>query len=59
MADALKSKFNLDSVELISGGRGEFTVWLDEQVIAKKDYNGFPTNEDAVEDMTKALAKRG
>ncbi|MFT5685997.1 MAG: hypothetical protein ACI8RZ_006952 [Myxococcota bacterium] len=55
MADTLKSEFGLDTVNLISGGRGEFTLWLGEKLLAKKDYDGFPTEDDAVKAMRAAL----
>ena len=56
MADALKKEFNLTDVELISGGRGEFTVWLGEELLVKKSFSGFPTPEDAIAAMKKATA---
>lgn len=57
MADALKNEFDaLDDVELISGKRGEFTVWLGERLLAKKDYDGFPTPEAVIAAMREALA---
>ena len=46
MAAVLKTETGIDA-ELIEGRRGEFTVWLDEELIAQKDANGFPS-EDAV-----------
>jgi hypothetical protein len=56
VADALKREFDLDDVELISGRRGEFTVWLGEKLLVKKDYDGFPSPEQAVAAMRAALA---
>lgn len=57
MADALKNEFDtINDVALISGKRGEFTVWLGDTLLARKDYNGFPAPEDVVAAMRKALA---
>ena len=56
MADALKQEFGLREVELISGRRGEFSVWLGESLLAEKDFSGFPTDEDAVQALRSALA---
>lgn len=33
-------------VALESGARGEFTVWVGEQVVARKTVDGFPQPED-------------
>jgi predicted Rdx family selenoprotein len=30
---------------LVEGGRGEFTVWVDEEVVARKDSGGFPSED--------------
>jgi hypothetical protein len=56
MADTLRAALNLDTVNLVSGGRGEFSVWLGDQLIVKKDYDGFPTEEAAVAAMRRAMA---
>jgi hypothetical protein len=44
------------STELIEGGRGEFTVWVDDNVVAKKTTDGFPTDEEAVAAVKQAIA---
>jgi hypothetical protein len=41
--------------ELVEGGRGEFTVWVDEETVAKKDANGFPDDLEAVAAVQRAL----
>jgi len=42
--------------ELVEGGRGEFTVWVGNEVVAKKDpLVGFPTDEDALAAVQQAL----
>jgi hypothetical protein len=35
-------------VEVVEGDRGEFTVWVDSAVVARKDAHGFPTDEAIV-----------
>jgi hypothetical protein len=42
--------------ELVVGGRGEFTVWVGEETVAKKNASGFPTEEEAVGAVRRALA---
>ena len=54
MAALVKADTGLD-MELIEGGRGEFTVWVGEEVVAKKDSSGFPTDEDALASVQRAL----
>lgn len=56
MAAALKTEFELDEVTLVSGSRGEFSVWLGETLLTKKDYSGFPTAEDAITALRSALS---
>jgi hypothetical protein len=44
-------------VQLVEGGRGEFTVWVGDSVVAKKDpMVGFPTDEAALAAVQRALA---
>ena len=47
MAALIKEKTGLDS-DVVVGGRGEFTVWLDGKRVAQKDANGFPTDEEVL-----------
>ena len=54
MAALIKDELGADS-ELIEGGRGEFTVWVGDQVVAKKDTEGFPSDEDALTAVKRAL----
>ena len=44
------------NVELIEGGRGEFAVWVGDQAVAKKDPNGFPSDEDALAAVQRELS---
>jgi len=45
-------------VQLVEGGRGEFTVWVGDNVVAKKDpLVGFPTDDDALAAVQRALGR--
>jgi hypothetical protein len=43
-------------VDVVEGGRGEFTVWVGDQVVVQKSSLGFPSDEDAVAAVRHALA---
>lgn len=48
MAAALKKTYGVTST-LVSGGRGEFTIWVDGAKVYDKAVSGdFPSNEEAV-----------
>jgi hypothetical protein len=56
VAALIKNTLGLDT-ELIEGGRGEFTVWVGDDVVAKKDpLIGFPTDDDALVAVQRAVA---
>ena len=55
MAALIKDELGIDT-DLIEGGRGEFTVWVGDGVVAKKDTQGFPSDEEAVAAVKQALA---
>ena len=55
MAAAI-TKATGESVELISGDRGEFTVWVDDQKVADKIDGDFPGDGDCVDAAAAALA---
>jgi hypothetical protein len=55
VAALIKSKVGADP-ELVEGGRGEFTVWVDDVVVAKKDPHDFPTDDEALAAVERALA---
>jgi len=40
---------------VVEGGRGEFTVWVGDQMVAKKDLNGFPSDHDVVAAVRQAM----
>ena len=52
MAAVLKQETGIDP-ELIEGKRGEFTVWMDDELIAQKDANGFPSEDDVLAAVRK------
>lgn len=56
MAAAIKKDTGIDP-ELVEGSRGEFTVWVGGEVVARKDANGFPTEDDALAAVRQALAR--
>jgi len=47
VADLLKRELRI-AVDLVAGERGEFTVWVDDQVVSKKGWRGFPNDEDVL-----------
>ena len=54
MAALIKKETGRDT-ELIVGGRGEFTVWVGEETVAKKDAGRFPEDEEVVTAVQRAL----
>ena len=55
MAAIIKQATGADA-ELVEGGRGEFTVWVGEEVVAQKDSIGFPADDEALAAVQQALA---
>ncbi|HYJ45105.1 MAG TPA: hypothetical protein VEV81_00730 [Pyrinomonadaceae bacterium] len=55
MAALLKKELGVET-KLVEGGRGEFTVWVDEHVVAKKGLFGFPDDARVLEAVRSALA---
>lgn len=55
MAAFLKDELQIET-ELVEGTRGEFTVWVDEMCVAKKDERGFPDERDVVAVVRRAIA---
>lgn len=47
MAAALHDQLGVDAT-LHHGKRGEFTVRVDDRVVARKTFDGFPTEADCV-----------
>ena len=54
MAALIKAETGVET-DLIVGGRGEFTVWVGEETVAKKDRRGFPSDEEAATAVRRAL----
>ena len=55
MAALIKAETGIEP-ELVVGGRGEFTVWVGEETVAKKEGSAFPSEEEAVTSVRRALA---
>jgi hypothetical protein len=55
VAAEIKKATGLDT-ELKVGGGGEFTVWLDEQLVAEKKMGMFPSPNDVVTALKSALS---
>jgi hypothetical protein len=56
VAAVLKTALGVEP-ELAEGGRGEFTVWVGDEVVARKDSNGFPSDDDALAGVQRALSR--
>ncbi len=57
MAARFKKAYGVET-ELVSGGRGEFTIWLDgAKVFDKAAHGDFPTDDQAVAAIEAARAK--
>lgn len=54
MAAELKWQLELET-SLVPGGRGEFTVWLGDQLVAEKRGDAFPSPAAVVEAVREAL----
>ena len=55
MAELLKRELGVET-DLVEGERGEFTVWVDEKVVAKKGWFGFPEDQKVLEAVRESLA---
>ena len=57
MAALIKKEIGVEA-ELVEGGRGEFTVWVGEHLVAQKDsQHGFPSEHEALAAVQQALAR--
>ena len=56
MAAEIKRATGLDT-ELKVGGSGEFTVWLDQTLVAEKKQGMFPSPEAVVAELQKLLPR--
>jgi hypothetical protein len=55
VAALLKQELNVVA-ELLVGGSGEFTVWVDDKMVAEKSWGRFPDPEDVVDAVREATA---
>jgi hypothetical protein len=56
VAAVLKEHVGADA-ELIEGNRGEFTVWVGEERVAAKDATGYPSEQDILAAVRRALGR--
>jgi hypothetical protein len=54
VAALIKDELGIET-KLVKGGRGEFTVWVDDQMVAKKGWFRFPPVEKIVESVREAI----
>jgi hypothetical protein len=57
VAAAIKDALGID-VELIEGGRGEFTVWVGDQKVSEKGWIFFPDDDAVVTAVREALTPK-
>ena len=55
MAETLKRELNI-TAQLIEGDNGEFTVWVGDQLVAKKSWVKFPSDKSVVDAVRQQLA---
>ena len=56
MAALIKDKTGIEP-ELVEGGRGEFSVWVGTERVARKGMRGFPSDEQVLEAVERALSQ--
>ena len=54
MAALIKTEVGAEP-ELVEGGRGEFTVWVGDQVVAQKGWVIFPSDKKVLAAVREAL----
>lgn len=55
MAELIKRELGIEP-ELVEGNRGEFSVWVGDQVVAKKGWIRFPADQKVLSAVHQALA---
>ena len=55
MADLLKKELGVET-EIIAGDRGEFTVWVGDDVVARKGWLGFPDDQKVLAAVRNAIS---
>jgi len=56
VAAVLKAEIGIDA-DLIEGNRGEFTVWVGDDRVAGKDATGYPSDQDILSAVRKAVGR--
>ena len=56
MAALIKKEVGVDP-EIVEGERGEFTVWVGDDEVARKGLFGFPSEKDVLAAVQQALAR--
>ena len=56
MAALIKEGTAVSAVELISGDRGEFSIWVGNDCVARKDSSGYPPESAIVSAVAAALS---
>ena len=54
MAELLRKELEVET-KLVEGERGEFTVWVNGQVVIRKGWLGFPADEKVLAAVREAL----
>jgi hypothetical protein len=52
----VKKELGLDA-ETVGGDRGEFTVWVDGQLVARKGWVRFPSDQKVLQAVRAALTR--
>jgi hypothetical protein len=55
VADLLKKELDVET-QLIAGDRGEFTVWVGDDVVARKGWLGFPDDQKVLAAVRNAIS---
>jgi hypothetical protein len=55
VAELLKVELGINEVALVSGGRGEFSVWVAETMVAQKNGLEFPDEQQVLAAVRAAL----
>ncbi|HEU0144067.1 MAG TPA: hypothetical protein VFQ47_04715 [Nitrososphaera sp.] len=56
MAELIKRELGIEP-ELVEGDRGEFTIWVGKQIVAKKGWVRFPPDKRVLSAVQQALAR--
>ena len=55
MAELIRRETGVEP-ELIEGGRGEFSVWVGDRMVAKKGWVRFPSDQSVLSAVLQGLA---